>query len=233
MIWLQGWSFPADLWSDQGLGLDNLQHRFEDFIRSESVADIREGARAALFAEDGPTRILGWSLGAMVALELARDFPDHVRALYLVGASDTFVTTPESELGWSEQTFERMGLRLEEDLDATLRRFYRQIFTADERRDGYLRTLLHGVAEAERSTVALRAGLDFLRTYALGSLDITKPVFLLHGERDTICPLGSAERLCSGLSDAELTVVEDAGHAPFLTNRSLFASWLSDAIARS
>jgi pimeloyl-[acyl-carrier protein] methyl ester esterase len=234
MIWLQGWSFPAHLWSAEGLHLDNnLQHRFEDFSRSRSVAELREVALAALFAEKGPARVLGWSLGAMVALELARDYPERVRALYLVGATGSFVAPPASDLGWPEHTLEDMMLRLEEDRDATLRWFYRQIFTSDERRAGHLRTLLEHAAGAEQSPMALRAGLDYLRTYALDPHRITRPVYLLHGERDTICPLGAAERLVLGLPGAALTVVEGAGHAPFISNRPRFIEWLNDSIARS
>lgn len=233
MLWLPGWSFPGRLWSMLSRDFEGQRHSFGDLSHNSTASELRASVREALFSEDGATRIVGWSLGAMLALELARDHPDRVRALYLIGATDVFIARPGVEGEWPETVLDEMSSNLEHDRTAVLGAFYRQLFNGNERHAGVLRACLEELAESEPPIEALRAGLNFLRTYAFEPAGVTPPVFLLHGHHDAICSIGGAKRLCAGLAHAELTVIEEAGHAPFITHPAVFSQWLTDAIARS
>jgi pimeloyl-[acyl-carrier protein] methyl ester esterase len=80
----------------------------------------------------------------------------------------------------------------------------------------------------ESDVEVLDAGLRYLEAFSvLERLDsIRCPVRLLHGELDTVVPVAAAEHLAAALPQAELTVWDEAGHAPHLTQPYRFVEWL-------
>ncbi|MGA2150913.1 MAG: alpha/beta fold hydrolase, partial [Geobacteraceae bacterium] len=51
---------------------------------------------------------------------------------------------------------------------------------------------------------------------------IDRPVLLIHGSADTICPPSVARYLAERLPDARLVMLDGAGHAPFLSRPDEF-----------
>jgi pimeloyl-[acyl-carrier protein] methyl ester esterase len=74
----------------------------------------------------------------------------------------------------------------------------------------------------------LAAGLRYLGEFSLlERLDEVRcPVRLLHGGADRLIPVAAAEALAAALPDADLTVWDEAGHAPHLTQPDRFRAWL-------
>jgi pimeloyl-[acyl-carrier protein] methyl ester esterase len=140
-------------------------------------------------------------------------------SLVLVAATPQFVRAGEWRHGWPARVIERMRSRLD-DPDALLDEFEAGLFAPGEAPVQITR---------ERDRAVLDAGLaDLARISVLDRIDrITCPVRLLHGRRDTIVPLAAAEHLAAALPHADLTVWDEAGHAPHLTQADRFREWLT------
>ena len=46
--------------------------------------------------------------------------------------------------------------------------------------------------------------------------EITVPTLVLVGREDRVCPLGASEEIVRGISHAQLTVVDNSGHFPWI-----------------
>jgi pimeloyl-[acyl-carrier protein] methyl ester esterase len=161
--------------------------------------------------------VVGWSLGAMRALEAATQM--ELAVLVLVAATPQFVRRDGWRHGWPPRVLERMRERLHTDPDLLLDEFEAGLFAPGEE---------PVQIERERDVSVLDDGLRYLAEFSvLDRLDrIRCPVRLLHGGRDTVVPLAAAEQLAAALPHADLTVWEEAGHAPHLTQPARFAEWL-------
>ncbi len=102
LVLLSGWSMDSSVW--RGL-LPELRQRANVTLldlpgtgRSESADWDREALMQALLAvAPAPALYLGWSLGGMLAWELARRVPERVRAIITLGSSPRLV----AEDGWT------------------------------------------------------------------------------------------------------------------------------------
>jgi pimeloyl-[acyl-carrier protein] methyl ester esterase len=182
------------------------------------------GASATLWEPFGTSvpvgpgvEIVGWSLGAMQALEAAMTID--VAGLVLVAGTPQFVRGGEWELGWSPRILQRMLRVLDTDPDGLLDDFERSMFVPGEERVPIPR-------ETDPETLA--TGLHYLdEASLLDRLDEVRcPVRLLHGGADRLIPVAAAETLAAALPHADLTVWEEAGHAPHLTQPDRFRAWL-------
>jgi pimeloyl-[acyl-carrier protein] methyl ester esterase len=166
----------------------------------------------------GPgVEVVGWSLGAIRALEAALTVD--VAGLVLVAATPQFVRRGNWRLGWPPRVLERMQDALAGDLDGLQDAFEDQMFAPGEMRVAIPR---------ETDPHVLAAGLRYLGEFSLlERLDEVRcPVRLLHGGADRLIPVAAAEALAAALPDADLTVWDEAGHAPHLTQPDRFRAWL-------
>ena len=147
-----------------------------------------------------PIHVCGLSLGAMVALEMSLQADDgELRSLVLSGGQ---VHAP-----WLLMVFQQIIFAFvsEKRIVANLSK---SIPTTDE-------TMLR----AAREDAALTGKKGFLQVlksagradYRNALADIDLPTLVMCGAKDT-ANLGAAHTLAAGISDAELLVIEDAGH---------------------
>jgi len=227
LVLLHGWGLHGGAW---GGWPERLARRFAVNIvdlpghgRStfsgpftlESVADEIAATLAA------PAIWIGWSLGGMAALAAAMRHPERVRALALVATTPRFVRTA----GWDAATgagqLERFARDLRRDYQGTLENFLSlQIGAAAGARE-LIRSLRARLEELPAPHPgALDAGLEVLRSADLrtGLADVRAPAAVIHGGRDRLIPPPAAEYLARALPAARLTLIEAAGHAPFLSH---------------
>jgi pimeloyl-[acyl-carrier protein] methyl ester esterase len=153
----------------------------------------------------------------MRALEAATRID--VAGLVLVAGSPQFTRRDGWRHGWPPRVLERMQARLLVDPNALLDEFESQLLARGEPPPAIPR---------ETDPTVLAEGLRYLETLSLVDrlAEIRCPVRLLHGRLDRVVPLAAAEHLASALPAAELTVWDDAGHAPHLTQPARFLTWL-------
>lgn len=158
----------------------------------------------------GPVTVVGWSLGGFLAAEFAREFPDRVRRVVLVGIRRKY---PEEDV--------KAVLRsLSADPAGCLSGFYAQCFYPSQipayRR---FRSGLQGAYLREMDGGALREGLSYLAEAKLSGEALPAcPVAIVHGEKDVVAPLAEAERLAREGGNVTFHPLPGMAHAAFLAS---------------
>lgn len=233
LVLVHGWGLHGGIWAQLP---QRLARRFRVTVvdlpghgRSPPAARMDlEGIADALAAlAEAPAQWLGWSLGGMLALALARRHPQRVRALVLVGTTPRFVQGPDWAHGMAGEVFAEFARGLEQDYRATLLRFLSLQAGGGEAGRAVIRQLRsamfrHGAPQP----AALRAGLAILRDTDLRAAlpAIGVPALVLHGSHDRLTPPAAGAYLAAELPDARCQVFGGAGHAPFLTEPEAFAA---------
>jgi malonyl-CoA O-methyltransferase len=228
LVLLHGWALHGGMW---GPWLEQLAAHARLHIidlpghgRSPPLAgamDLAGLARAVTTSVPAGAGILGWSLGGMVALELARQRPADIAALVLIATTPSFVARPDWPQGMQTRVLEEFAASLARDYRRTIANFLALQTWGDERASAALRTLranlsTHG--EPDRAT--LEAGLVMLRESDLrGHLpQVMSPTLVIAGEHDRVTPAAAGRQLAAALPKARFVEVAKAGHAPFLSH---------------
>ena len=169
---------------------------------------------------------LGWSLGGSVASWLAAHESSHVAGLILVASNPCFVQQPDWPYAIADSVLQEFADSLVADYEKTLLRFLSlQIRGADNEREvlRQLRSQLRTLKAPEPAV--LNGGLAILRQCDHRELlkQLTQPVLLLGGQKDTLVPVAALQSAAAQLANATLSIWETAGHAPFLSNPERFA----------
>lgn len=162
--------------------------------------------------------VIGWSLGAIVALGWAVRYPAQIRRLVLLAATPSFVQRADWPNGMAAPVFRTFAASVHDDRAAALRRF--SLLQAGGEADGRdaARLVQHHLAGDEVDTVRLTQALHWLEETDLRAqlAAIEAPALLIHGEHDGLVPVTAGRALATMLQRATLEVIP-AGHAPLLT----------------
>lgn len=168
----------------------------------------------------GKVTVLGWSLGACIALKLAERYPQKVQRLILIAATPSFVQRPDWSCAIDAAVLRDFAKDLQHNYAGTLKRFF--ALQALGSADSYdvisrLKACLAPTPEAE----ALQAGLDLLLTTDLRAnlARIKQATFVIHGKQDKLVPWQAADWLAANLGNAQFLAIAKAAHAPFLSHR--------------
>ena len=151
--------------------------------------------------------LVGHSLGAAVALQVARQAPDRLHALVLIGA---FATPTEHPL------VAELAAAVAELKDPVDRAFIEEFQAGTVHGDVPDPYMLQVVAESAKVPArAWQGALDgFIAADHLGAAAaVSVPTTLLWGDRDAYVPRADQNRLLALLPSARLEVYEDTGHA--------------------
>jgi pimeloyl-ACP methyl ester esterase len=156
--------------------------------------------------------LVGWSMGGIVAQELALRLGDRVSALGLVCTTAGGLTDDKRDKADTER-FGAMQAAIAKDFRAFVRDFAPSLF-----KDGTAAPLLPWVIGQLQKTPAHVAeacfatvGTTDLRA-KLGKLKV--PTAVLHGRHDGVIPFSEAQQLAKKIPGATLTVFEQSGHMP-------------------
>lgn len=158
--------------------------------------------------------LVGWSLGAMLALAFAAHSPP--RALVLISGTASFVRRPHWPHGLEAETLLAFRRDITDTPIPTITQFVRGFNRGDRLSKAIFRELTSDLELSASSTV-LGQGLDWLGEIDLCPLihAVRSPTLLIHGENDPLMPLSSAQALAQALPDATLSVLPQRAHAPF------------------
>ena len=239
LVLLHGWAMHGGLFAPL---LPMLAARHRVYVvdlpghgHSASVApyslDGLADALAATLPAQPPITILGWSLGALVAMQFAYRFPGRVQALQLVAATPRFTSTADWPHAMAPQTLARFGDELAVAYRLTLQRFLAlQVHGSVEGR-ATLATMRDALfARGEPSPATLAAGLDLLARTDLRQpvRTIVAPTLLISGARDALTPPAAGAWLARSMPAARHVEIAGAAHAPFLSHRAEFDAALRD-----
>lgn len=161
------------------------------------------------------------SAGALTALGAALARPQRIRRLVIVDGMFHRGVAPESDAFLQ-------GLRVA--YPATLDRFVQLCVPEPDCEPVKLwgRQILDRAAP--EAAIALRlvgSGVDLRERLP----QIVQPCLVIHGELDAIVPLAQARELAATLPDAQLVVLEGAGHVPTLTRPAQVAAAMTALLA--
>ncbi len=167
---------------------------------------------------DQPSILLGWSMGALIALEAAIARPEAVKGLILISATSRFCRNDDYRHGTPENAIHSMTHALRQSPLVTLNAFFRRVYSADKPTDDQLAKAISQALSFGMGSLV--HGLDYLRSADMrGRLsEATSPTLLLHGKKDRIVPCGAATYLDERLPDSRLVVVDEAGHTLPMTH---------------
>lgn len=155
----------------------------------------------------------GWSLGGMLAAELAARRDDHCRGLVTLASNLSFVARSDWPDGMAADTFEAFVDGCRGHTSVTLKRFKSLCSKGAQEQKSVLRQLDIGVPDTD--PVLLVKGLE-----VLGRLDTRialqaygGPQLHLFAGADDLVPARAARALSDWLPDVEVGLVEDASHA--------------------
>lgn len=220
LLWLPGWGFDETIWQPLLHSLQQFDHHFVHWSTIQSKDEITRRAENALLQaskqQGAPISLVGWSLGSLVALDLAARFPEIVDRLILFSATSCFTVQDNYKDGWDPRIIRRMQRRLQQDPQATLNDFYSRMFSsADQKMIAQEKVPFKG---NEDSVDSLLFGLNFLKEtdYRDRLMKINKPIHLIHGEEDVICPLGASQWIANHTEGSvSLKCLPKVGHLPF------------------
>lgn len=230
VVLLNGWGYTANLWS----GL-----RREAGMEALLVAEPCQNAHsidewADQLADDLPANssIIGWSLGAMLALCLAKRHPDRVGRMLLIGATPCFVAKRGWAYGLAATVVAQFQADFAQNPQRTLKRFLALQVFGDQARASVTPKLGANLSTDESSINELECGLRILTTTDLRQSlpDTCIPCTLVHGDNDSIIPLAAASYLQQRLPGSRLIVRERTGHAPLITEEAFLAALIREEL---
>ena len=183
-----------------------------------SAAVLRE----ALLAVAPPEALwVGWSLGGLLALQLAALQPGRIRAVSLFAASPCFVQRDDWQAAMPASSFAEFRAGLRTDATQMLLRFFALQCRGSVSQKADIRFLRQVQAAAPApSAVTQSRALDFLEEEdARGGLAaLACPLQVVLGERDALVPPALAAQLAALNPAAMVDVVGGAAHLPFVSH---------------
>ncbi|MCZ4059950.1 pimeloyl-ACP methyl ester esterase BioH [Pantoea sp. LMR881] len=238
LVLLHGWGLNAEVWQSivPRLSTHFRLHLVDlpGYGRSQGFAALTLEEMARHLTPLLPQRaiVLGWSLGGLVATQLALTVPEKLRALITVASSPCF-TAYDSWPGIKPETLQGFQQQLSSHFQRTVERFLAlQTLGTDSARADARQLKEIVLSQPMPSVDVLEGGLDILRQVDLRDAlsDISLPFLRLYGSLDGLVPRRIAQQLDEQLPSSPSVVMEKAAHAPFISHPEPFSQQIMQFI---
>lgn len=192
---------------------------------AESAPDM-----AARILAEAPPRfsLCGFSLGAIVGLEVAAQAPDRVERLALIGGNARAMPSATAHARRTAALIAKL-----EGCAGYIATVWNSSVPASRAEDAELRRLLDVMAhDASPETFRQQAEISAIRRDLRPLLpDFRLPTIALCGAEDQVCPPHLSEEIAAAIPGARLAIVPDAGHYALLDQPAIVAAALRDWLA--
>ncbi|HPQ96291.1 MAG: alpha/beta fold hydrolase [Thiothrix sp.] len=229
LVLLHGWGMNRCIWEPL---LPGLGQRFAVTApdlpghgqrQAEPLGTLEQAVASLLPLIPAGAVVLGWSMGGILAQQLAWQHPERVRALILVGSTPRFMNGDGWEYGLALQVLDGFAANLQLDQTAALKRFFALQFMGLKTGLRELNALRDRVLARPASPQALVDGLDILRHSDLRRYRPRQPALWLLGQLDRLIPVALAQGLLAlDVPPARIQVMAHAAHVPFVTHTEAF-----------
>jgi pimeloyl-[acyl-carrier protein] methyl ester esterase len=192
---------------------------------SSTLSAYAQALQVRIAAIRAPVCLIGWSMGAMIALEATchSDAPAISQRILLAGTA-RFCTTEGYTSGVLPANLRALRAGLRRNPSATLQAFYRDVAHPQPATPELLEQ--KSVRALASSAAQLDAGLTYLqetdlRTALMGD---PCPTLLLHGRQDRIIPWEASAGLHQQLPQSRFQLYEQAGHDQLADAAAISAS---------
>lgn len=235
-LFLHGWAQSRQIWCNQFAAFDDalfLNLPGHGGAQDQDADHWVETLIDQFPAE--PVLLVGWSLGGMLAMQMAAHYPDRVAGVVLVSATPRFRTSDSWQYGSSDELFDGFKQAVESGSAKALNRFFALMLHGDDlTRSDYNQLAKMAVDRNKRVTESgMKEGLKLLQDLDLRTViaRISQPTLLIHGAEDAVIPAAAGIWLAKQISGCCSHILPACGHAPFLTKAETFnqliQSWWS------
>jgi pimeloyl-[acyl-carrier protein] methyl ester esterase len=207
IVLVSGWAFDERIFSGLDLPFNVISYGkmymgdFEidllDFLNREKLSRVS---------------LLGWSQGALACAHFAAGHPEYIRELTLVSLRPAY----------DQASLDPIKLLLQRNRRAYLRQFYKTCFSGVdlEAYRWFKRTLQNEYLDKFLEKELCR-GLDWLSQAGLcaDALKTVPSLTVIHGHGDQVAPVQGVVDLVAKLPQAELILLREGGHIPFLSSK--------------
>jgi len=231
LVLLHGWGVNSAVWTQV---IDDLANDFTVYCidlpgfgvnhQVDVDANINAWADAIAHSIEGPAIWLGWSLGGLIATQIALNYPDKTLGLITVASSPKFTETVD----WSGIKSNVMSMfmeQLSEDFSLTLERFLAIQAMGSEHARKDISALKKVLKERPLPKVSsLHDGLCLLNDVDLRhSLHkINTPFLRMYGKLDSLVPKKTITLVNDLSKNSQAYVFDKASHAPFISHPQEF-----------
>lgn len=245
VVFLHGWAMSSRVWRfqhqlDAGsrlIFLDQRGHGQSSSAESYTLQDFADDL-VSFFdrLELRDAVLVCWSMGVQIALQAFPELRSRLAGMVLVAGTARFTTADDYPHGQPAVEVKGLGLRLRRDYQKTMGDFFKGMFVEGEMDKAQYQRIVHEIVMGGRSPQPdiARESLQILSVADLreGLPQVDRPVLLLHGEQDGICPASASAFMAERLPRAELKVMPGCGHAPFMTRPEAFNELLREFLGR-
>lgn len=236
LVLLHGWGLSSLVWEP---ALPMLLRRFDVML-----VDLPGASRSAAMDElctldflveqvaevmPAQAHILGWSLGGLVGLKLALQYPNRVLSVATIATSPCFCQRVDWPCAMPEKQLDSFDQLLHEDIQGTLQRFMALSCKGSALWKDDLRMLKDILKKAPGFDIeALHEQLMILRHTDLRQklVRLTMPAAFLFCENDALVPVQVAGAVGKIVGLSSVKVIAGAAHLPFLKGSKGIANQL-------
>lgn len=219
LVLIHGWGCDSRTWqpllesleSFASITLIDLPGFGASPVVSEFLLDVVLDKIAAQLPQDAV--IMGWSLGGMLAVQLASRFPERIRAVITLAANLRFVAAADYPTAMPHAINRQFNQGFAQDPRATLKLFGSLLAQGDADERGLLKQLRrHDIGEVTDNwlqALQLLTELDNRAAFAM----LVQPGLHLLAHNDALVPVAAAELMRQINPQQEIKVFENAAHA--------------------
>lgn len=230
LILIHGWGCDSGIWSKL---VPFLSAHFDtclmdlpgygDSLFSEKFWNKKHWLEEFAQALPNHALLCGWSLGGMIAMQLAAHFPKKVRRLITISATPKFSAGEDWSSGVSKKKLVEMQAALKDNPQKLLKQFQGWVSKGDKDIKKVL-TALRETMIIENTSVyhqVLLASLDYLVHLDIRNeaARIQQPWLAIQGKNDVLVSSNSLV----GYTNLEFAEVSEAGHAPMICHAELLS----------
>lgn len=168
---------------------------------------------------DEPVSLAGWSLGGMLALQMASSRMVPLTRLVLTGTTPRFTNTEDWNSGLPNSQVQALSRNLKRKFESTLTDFFKLTFAGETLSLERLRTI-RNFAVLNKPLPDKEVTLEFLNLLSNQDqrdvlADINCPVIVMHGTEDQVAPFAAGQYIVENVVDGAMIAFPNVGHAPF------------------
>jgi len=225
LVLVHGWGMNSEVWQPL---LPYLQDDFHVTV----IDGFEEDITAYLAIAPEFAIWCGWSVGGLLVLDIASQYPERVQAVVTIACNPCFVQRDDWPCAMSLLDFQQFQQELTDNPSATLKRFIalQCLGSSSQKQDA--RFLQQQLAAQPLPTLStLQAGLNLLeQDYRQQFVQLPLPILCLFGESDGLVPVAIGEALLALNANLQLSIIADAAHVPFVSHPEKVAQQLGQFV---
>lgn len=239
LVFLHGWGSDSRCWNPL---LAYLEDDFECILIDLPGFGLNEKSDAVglerlleLLEQSVPKKshLIGWSLGGMIATQLAKRYPDRFLSLTTIATNAKFVVSEEWKNACDLTVYQNFLDGFRDNPELTLKGFSLLQGRGDRHRKVLKNhtvqnsCLINGDNES-----SWRAALSWLNQIDNREIlqNMNTPHLAIFGENDALVPSAVREQFTDSRMCSQNLLVSDAGHAPHITQAEQIAQALKNSI---